>query len=182
MATPRAPFNKSAPLSPPPPPPLKRLGQFLSGPSADQTFALAPLAPICLDEKFSLALLAPLKPQHHLRVLGGGGGAQRAPPHRQTGVGRANPRTVHRSTAPPPAWAMAGHPRASHTPKCIPPITPVLSRANGPQPPAPRGLVSDDGSRTCGGGTPSSSGPPGPRAPACLSGTVLASVIPPPLV
>ena len=58
----------STPATPPPPPEKS----FSSGPSANQTFSLAPWAPISLDQKFSSA---PLKTQHHA----GEGGAKKSP-------------------------------------------------------------------------------------------------------
>ena len=84
---PRAPFNNSAPHrgavgshtthpSPPPPRPSKYWAKFPSGPSADQTFSLAPSAPIRLDQKFPSAPSAPPKTPHHRR----GGGWTPPPP------------------------------------------------------------------------------------------------------
>ena len=72
---PRALVHNSAPLgaggggdpTPPTQHPPKDWAKFSSGPSADQKFSLAPLAPISSDQKFSSA---PLK----ISTTGGGGG------------------------------------------------------------------------------------------------------------
>ena len=87
----RAPFNDSAPLPPPPalprPPhpsnPLKGWAKFSSGPSANQNFSLAPLAPISLDLILASVPSAPLKPQN--RAWGGGGGRAGNDTSRSTG-------------------------------------------------------------------------------------------------
>ena len=59
------------PTHPPTHPPLKDWAKFSCGPSANQTFSLAPSVPISLDQKFSSA---PLQTQHHWR------GASRSAP------------------------------------------------------------------------------------------------------
>ena len=80
-ASSRAPVNTSAPLgegggAPPPPPPAwthpptpkKDWAKFSSGPLAYQKFSLAPIG---LDQKFSVAHSAPLNTPHHLEGRGG---------------------------------------------------------------------------------------------------------------
>ena len=128
------------PWSPPPPPP-KRGPNFLPG-LRNQKLSLAPLAPISLDQKISLA---PPKNQHH---LGGGVQPPNPPTHlkelwgpsctmnggRVLGLNRLLAREGHAGT---PGLCIVG--RGSYVPgaPCRTATPPVLPGSQGPPHPLP---------------------------------------------
>ena len=77
---PPCPHPQTHPFVPPPPPPLKWLGKFSSGSSANQNFSLAPSAQVSLGQNISSAPSPPLTTQGLLRG-GGGGSPPTAPTH-----------------------------------------------------------------------------------------------------